>query len=502
MRILPFPQPAKPRGQFGAGDWSQQELADFYRAHRLLSEQGVRFGIDRGTTDAGDPWMVLYDESSHEVFMHIARLDNRCILICEQLDLHLRRATIDELIGALEEALRDIFTMRSQRNDSNVLLHPASRLIMSLSAIFLIFKLENGDGAQAKAWLSDHTPPDAATRKSDIMGLASRASATLGRIFDISDAPTAAAALASVILSVELARLHLSEGDQPNQHLSDHQIAQERSGLKKALSSHVEQPKDLHDAHLQLSDINIQDQFQDSDGLTQFELITLTSHSVETLITEENTLHQTDIEPVLASLNARNSAPPSQAKRAAIDSSDTPPSKEVVTAVNGSAQTNKLASSDHPSDGQAQMIETTTSLAQEAIESLLIAKPPTSGSGSADFILTADPIQDKAAPTATISNSIGNISLANIEALSHRVGFFEETTLTGDMLTDRLNGVRDNIGNLDIEFDSTRFLVEQHAISNMDAGLIGLWINIMPDGSSITVIGELSMFDHLGLNVA
>lgn len=55
-------------------DWSNQELASLYRAHRLLNLTGIAFDVDRGLTDESDPWFVFLDEADH-VFAHFCRID-------------------------------------------------------------------------------------------------------------------------------------------------------------------------------------------------------------------------------------------------------------------------------------------------------------------------------------------------------------------------------------------------------------------------------------------
>src|SRR6218665_3348311 len=107
MRVLSFPSFSKTRTPAKGQDWSQHEIADFYRAHRLLVENGAGIGIDRGLTDVEEPWLIFYDLTTQDVFMHVARIDNRCILICETLGIRLKAATIAELIINFEGAVRD-----------------------------------------------------------------------------------------------------------------------------------------------------------------------------------------------------------------------------------------------------------------------------------------------------------------------------------------------------------------------------------------------------------
>lgn len=60
-------------------DWSNQDLASFMRAKRLLSMAGMSLETDRGMTDEGDPWFVFLDRDG-KVFAHFARINGIFIL--------------------------------------------------------------------------------------------------------------------------------------------------------------------------------------------------------------------------------------------------------------------------------------------------------------------------------------------------------------------------------------------------------------------------------------
>lgn len=207
MRILSFPTKNNRHSAPKTADWSQQEIADFYRAHRLLAENGAAIGIDRGLSDIGEPWLVFFDQSSQDVFLHVARIDGRCHLICDSLSLRISAANIAALILEFEAAVRTSLSIRTERA-KNVIIHPAARIIMSISAIFLLFKLENSE-AQAKVMADKASNPGDAsgpTRLIDKSGVAfARAQNAFARAFDNADAPANAALLAGVILAGELA---------------------------------------------------------------------------------------------------------------------------------------------------------------------------------------------------------------------------------------------------------------------------------------------------------
>src|SRR6516164_7030752 len=56
------------------GDWSQPELAEFYRVEDALTKSGVGISTDRGLTDEGEPWFVFFRQDNEEVIVHFARI--------------------------------------------------------------------------------------------------------------------------------------------------------------------------------------------------------------------------------------------------------------------------------------------------------------------------------------------------------------------------------------------------------------------------------------------
>ncbi|MBS9721288.1 hypothetical protein JYU29_11375 [Tianweitania sp. BSSL-BM11] len=482
MRILQFRRPTQsPAVVAMQQDWSQQEMADFYRAHHLLAQNGVAIGIDRGQTDTGDPWMVFFDTATQDVFLHVARFDNQCMLICETLDLKLTAPTIADVILAFEESVRDFVAIRQNQN-SNIVLHPAARIIMSISAVFLLFKLENGGAAQAKSLIDTNAISDA-TRKQDA-GMAPRLHQAFARIFDIADAPAAAAAIAGAILSVELARAQLA---------ADHQ------------------PSDV---------VGVNDDTP-SDGIvaldTHHEDAAVIASPAEATVAEPSSgaghkvalAHGTvDLSPniQLAMHAAAIAAPPDQGKAAPAHSSDmqtltpqpdTPQahadeahhaassSSIASVAVSQAAVSSDATTSVVAPTPATQDTAITTSLATRAVQSLL---PETTLPS-----LTPSIVDDSASDDAAVPVGLGDITIASLPDLDTSVALFRETTLTGDLLTDTIIDFMARFGSYDVEFADGRVLIEQHDTASLSSDLIGMWTNIMEDGSAISVIGHVDL---------
>lgn len=473
MRILQFRKPTpSPAILAQQQDWSQQEMADFYRAHHLLSQNGVAIGIDRGQTDVGDPWMVFYDDATQDVFLHVARFDGQCILICETLDLKLTRPTITDVIPAFEEAVRDFVSVRQDRN-SNVLIHPAARIIMSISAVFLLFKLENGGTAQAKP-LIDPAVADA-TRKQDV-GTSARLHQTLARIFDIVDAPAAAAAIAGAILSVELARAQLSADHQASEavtingdHPSDGIVVIDPHGDSESILVSSDEAAAAARPNAAAPALAVEHGSVDLSPKVQI----ATHTTVVPSLAEQAPAHQ-----------ATHALPETPAPQPQSDGDHRPvPPASTAVAAASPVATNEAGGNMVSTAGPTANTDAPTSLATRAVQTLL-----------ADAMLPdGDPAAISESPAVAVIVGVGDINIADLPQLDATVALFRETTLTGTLLTDTIIDFMARFGSYDVEFADGRVLIEQHDAASLSSDLIGVWTNIMEDGSAISVIGHIDL---------
>lgn len=62
------------------GDWSTEDLAHLGRAANFVRKLGLSVETDRGVTDEGEPWFVLCDADSGEVFAHFARSSGKYVV--------------------------------------------------------------------------------------------------------------------------------------------------------------------------------------------------------------------------------------------------------------------------------------------------------------------------------------------------------------------------------------------------------------------------------------
>lgn len=62
-------------------DWTQQELAEFYRVESALLQGGFAVTTDRGISDEGDPWFIFCRADNEEVIAHFARIDREYVIV-------------------------------------------------------------------------------------------------------------------------------------------------------------------------------------------------------------------------------------------------------------------------------------------------------------------------------------------------------------------------------------------------------------------------------------
>jgi hypothetical protein len=140
VQILRF-RPAAPR----VCDWTQSELAEFYRVERALIQAGLSLESERGLSDEGDPWFAFCRCDSGEVFVHFARLSGEYIIDGTGLQGVARGYDFKALVQRLISG--EAFQLAKLRPaNSNVFLHPAALLIALVGAAFF----HSGDAKAAE----------------------------------------------------------------------------------------------------------------------------------------------------------------------------------------------------------------------------------------------------------------------------------------------------------------------------------------------------------------
>jgi hypothetical protein len=114
-------------------DWTQNELAEFYRVESALIQGGMRILTDRGMSDDGDPWFVFCREDDGEPVVHFARIDGRYVIASPAYDGTMRGRDFRVMVQHLIERHKLI---PDGGQNSNVFLHPAALLVFLVGAAF------------------------------------------------------------------------------------------------------------------------------------------------------------------------------------------------------------------------------------------------------------------------------------------------------------------------------------------------------------------------------
>lgn len=141
--ILPlfFRSPAR-------GDWTQQELAEFYRVETILLQSCISLDTDRGVSDEGDPWFVFCRPETGDVVIHFARHGSEYIAAGGGIDRVLRGRSFREIVDSFV-AEQPLF-LRRPEGDEKVFLHPAALLSAFVATAFFLFVSLDAEASEAQ----------------------------------------------------------------------------------------------------------------------------------------------------------------------------------------------------------------------------------------------------------------------------------------------------------------------------------------------------------------
>tara|TARA_R110002020_G_scaffold367683_3_gene579562 strand:+ start:21040 stop:22527 length:1488 start_codon:yes stop_codon:yes gene_type:complete len=490
MSILHFRNFRKAAVAAVEAGWSQSDMAEFYRAHKLLNDHGILIGLDQGITDENEPWLVFYDHETHDVFLHIARIDGTCILICEHLSIKITEKTIDPLIRQFEYTVRNLLDSRSKQN-SNVITHPAARIITTVAAVFLLFKIEN-----SRAYAST---PDEKSKSGQLdvehaidneWRSASIHRTQINRIFETIDTPLHAAMMAGLIISSAIASKQIlpkSEGSSfsfsatsdthTNAYISINDVAE--------FSEH--QPHSDRYVGAESEIINIAE-----DGLAinlelsdNYDIPHITKMVTESPKLDIFENHNIDLVPVLKTY--AEAQPPAEVSP--LDSEktqDTSNGDEIALVVK-----------NIKTDAVSNIFKYLSSYGFDEVDGLTITVK--SNSAKLSYIPSA-PVDDNDVPLenepAELSK-VGDISIKNLDDVSENVEKYFETKLHYADLGEMMRIIFSQFKGFEIEVAGGILLVEQAGIDDSLYSEVGLWTNLMADGSEISFIGSLDIIDDI-----
>lgn len=117
-------------------DWTNQDLAEFYRVESALAQAGFPVDFDRGLTDEGDPWCAFCRADTGEVVVHFARIDGRCVVASPALGLSLEGANFQEVVRQFLSTLPAVTPRQRFGRDGQLFLHPAAMIVALVATAF------------------------------------------------------------------------------------------------------------------------------------------------------------------------------------------------------------------------------------------------------------------------------------------------------------------------------------------------------------------------------
>ena len=132
----------RPRQQVDR-DWTQEELAQFYRVEAALIRSGLLIDVERGISDEGDPWFIFCRQDNGEVIAHFARIRDQYVIASSAFPGVVRGKDFALLISDLMRS-SPLPVPREIRQAQNIYLHPAAMLVALLATAFMVSSESDG----------------------------------------------------------------------------------------------------------------------------------------------------------------------------------------------------------------------------------------------------------------------------------------------------------------------------------------------------------------------
>ena len=160
-------------------DWTNNELAEFYRVEASLIRVGVQVETGRGVTDEGHPWFVFCRADTGEVILHLARLDGSYLVVSPTFGSVARgpdfRSLVQRVIGSFQASI-------PPARGGNVYTHPSAALIALVSICYFVLHNKEVVAGETKAPDSTRPPAKAAAELAPAMD---------GKTFELSESQMA-----------------------------------------------------------------------------------------------------------------------------------------------------------------------------------------------------------------------------------------------------------------------------------------------------------------------
>ncbi|GMA76527.1 hypothetical protein GCM10025880_29440 [Methylorubrum aminovorans] len=136
--VIPFFRPASAR----QGNWSQQELAEFYRVEAALLRAGFSIASDHGLSDEGEPWFV-FCRPDGDAIIHFAKIDGSYLIASEALDRPVRGTDFRTLIDQIARLHPHLLPIPATGTATTLVVHPAALLAALVAAAALSLSSED-----------------------------------------------------------------------------------------------------------------------------------------------------------------------------------------------------------------------------------------------------------------------------------------------------------------------------------------------------------------------
>lgn len=125
-------------------DWSNQDLAEFYRVESTLVQAGLRIDTERGVSDEGDPWFIFCHGDGGDVIVHFARIDGRYVVASPVLPKTLRGADLGAIVRTFIGDNPISLPSTEDGRRGNIVFHPAALLTIFVATILVMISPEEG----------------------------------------------------------------------------------------------------------------------------------------------------------------------------------------------------------------------------------------------------------------------------------------------------------------------------------------------------------------------
>jgi hypothetical protein len=139
-------------------DWTQRELAEFYRVETVLIQSGVLLETDRGMSDEGDPWFVFCRAQTGDVIVHFARNKNEYIAAGGGLDGVLRGRSFRDIIDKFMNR-QPLRVSGGKDRPTTVFLHPTALMCAFVATAFFLLSSSDAEASIAGEEGKDGTAP-------------------------------------------------------------------------------------------------------------------------------------------------------------------------------------------------------------------------------------------------------------------------------------------------------------------------------------------------------